>query len=775
MTREKEFNTKTQSHKDAKESILKNTFGSKKITRYIRLGLYGLAIIAVIAFMVKTQFWIFGVAVLGLVYLLPRLRKRNSRLLEPEPSARLRQIAFGAQAASILALAWPTRLWVVAIISIAILAFGHRTAYRMRNKPPKWLRFVTFIGLHAVFGWMFVGLFSGQPYPQAQVAMLAMAVVSFELYQRLNLYSGIGIGLINLYVAATLSRDLTFMVFLLIFVGMMLAFLWRADVEDGLKDNPIVLKPVTKQVKRVSSIGRTWGRFAVLASVCVAGVFIFTPRFAGYPIVPPFSFQLPINAPPSAQVINPAIPLFRAEGATSDATQGEEYYAGFDQQLDLSYRGRLSDTIMMYVQSPAWSYWRGYAFDHYDGRSWSESNPNLIPYSAGRSGRFAIDRNPKREQTFVQTFYIAHDMPNVLWAGGHPISVFFPSRELALDVTGGIKVGSALQAGTVYSIESTNRNFEASELRQASGTIPLSIRAPYLQLPESTTARTRELAQTITEGKTTTYDKVIAVRDYVMNTFPYDYFPPPQQPNTDAVDQFLFVDKRGVCEHFTSAMVVLLRAAGIPARFVVGYGSGTYNAITGYYEVHANDAHAWVEVYFPDLGWVPFDPTPGWTGDPQTGGVKRWVFSDLMAGVELPSIPFGKIFQASVSALGAIIRPLIVIAIVAGIAGGLWFGWRRWKHWTFTGYSQGLIHQDKARRQIFAAYRKAQRQLKSYRDPTQTVQEHAGLTSELDTLAGLVDIAAYRPEAPDAKMVEKAKQARFNAKMRGHKGNEDLT
>jgi hypothetical protein len=219
----------------------------------------------------------------------------------------------------------------------------------------------------------------------------------------------------------------------------------------------------------------------------------------------------------------------------------------------------------------------------------------------------------------------------------------------------------------------------------------------------------------------------------------------------------LFVDKRGVCEHFTSAVVVLLRAAGIPARFVVGYGSGTYNAITGYYEVHANDAHAWVEVYFPGLEWVPFDPTPGWTGDPQTGPVKRWVFSDLMAGVELPSLPIGELFSAGVSALGVVIRPLIVIAALGVIIGVMWLGWRQWKRRRFTGYSAGLIHQNRARREIFAAYRRAQRQIKSYRGKTQTVQEHAKAVPELETLAELVNIAAYRPETPDAKMVQKAK------------------
>ena len=97
----------TQGRKDAKDGVLKSRLIPQKITKFVRIGLYGLVILAIIAFMVKTQFWIFGVAVLGLAYLLPRLRKRNNRLFEPEQSARLRQITFGAQAASILALAWP--------------------------------------------------------------------------------------------------------------------------------------------------------------------------------------------------------------------------------------------------------------------------------------------------------------------------------------------------------------------------------------------------------------------------------------------------------------------------------------------------------------------------------------------------------------------------------------------------------------------------------------------------------------------------------------------
>src|SRR5262249_14242903 len=180
--------------------------------------------------------------------------------------------------------------------------------------------------------------------------------------------------------------------------------------------------------------------------------------------------------------------------------------------------------------------------------------------------------------------------------------------------------------------------------------------------PTTVTQRTHDLAVQITAPVSTEYDKGVAVRDYLLKTYPYDYFPPAQPPNTDAGDQFLFVYKRGVCEHFVSAMVVILRRGGIRARLVAGFGSGTYNAFTNYYEVRANDAHAWVEVYFPRYGWVPFDPTPGWTGDPQTGTVARWVFSGALGELNLPPLPLGEI----AGAIGGNIKPILAIVVLAG-------------------------------------------------------------------------------------------------------------
>jgi hypothetical protein len=254
---------------------------------------------------------------------------------------------------------------------------------------------------------------------------------------------------------------------------------------------------------------------------------------------------------------------------------------------------------------------------------------------------------------------------------------------------------------------------------------------------------------------------VIALRNYLRETYPYDFFPPAQATNTDAIDQFLFVDQRGVCEQYVSALVVMLRELGVPARLVAGYGSGDYNSITGYYEVRANDAHAWAEVYFPDYGWIPFDPTPGWEGNPQTGVVQRWIFSSLFENIELPTIPFGELFQSVTAAVGGGGRLLIVIGSGALLLGLGWCLWMMWKRGRLTlPHRHRAIHRDPARKRILAAYQRAQRELRSYRGTSQTVQEHAATQPQLGELARLVEIAAYRPMPPDETIVKRAREWR---------------
>ncbi|PRS38244.1 hypothetical protein C6Y02_12895 [Bacillus sp. NMCC4] len=145
----------------------------------------------------------------------------------------------------------------------------------------------------------------------------------------------------------------------------------------------------------------------------------------------------------------------------------------------------------------------------------------------------------------------------------------------------------------------------------------------YLQLPSSLPERVKTLANSLTETKDNMYDKAKAIEDYLGSAkFSYETqnVAVPGR-NEDYVDQFLFDTMVGYCDNFSSSMIVMLRSIGIPARWVKGYTSGqlyeTQMDGNNVYEVTNNNAHSWVEVYFPNRGWVTFEPTKGFT-NPET-------------------------------------------------------------------------------------------------------------------------------------------------------------
>ncbi|MEH7109829.1 transglutaminase TgpA family protein [Bacillus sp. JJ1764] len=143
----------------------------------------------------------------------------------------------------------------------------------------------------------------------------------------------------------------------------------------------------------------------------------------------------------------------------------------------------------------------------------------------------------------------------------------------------------------------------------------------YTQVPDKLPDRVRVLAEKITAGETNWYDKAKVVESYFSsNEYTYDQknVAVPGK-NIDYVDQFLFETKKGYCDNFSSSMAVLLRSIGIPTRWVKGFNGGEFvkfgegTSGTQIFEVKNKNAHSWVEVYFPNLGWVPFEPTKGFS------------------------------------------------------------------------------------------------------------------------------------------------------------------
>ena len=132
---------------------------------------------------------------------------------------------------------------------------------------------------------------------------------------------------------------------------------------------------------------------------------------------------------------------------------------------------------------------------------------------------------------------------------------------------------------------------------------------PFLEIPASTTQRTIDLATGLRTPGQSTYDTILAYERWLGANTEYDLDAPVPPDGADAVDDFLFESKLGYCEQIASTLTVMLRSQGVPARLATGYVPGERDRVSGVWKVRASDAHAWVEVWFPQTGWQPFDPT----------------------------------------------------------------------------------------------------------------------------------------------------------------------
>ncbi|MHB8807411.1 MAG: transglutaminase-like domain-containing protein [Anaerolineaceae bacterium] len=146
-------------------------------------------------------------------------------------------------------------------------------------------------------------------------------------------------------------------------------------------------------------------------------------------------------------------------------------------------------------------------------------------------------------------------------------------------------------------------------LQAAGDDYPARVKRVYLQLPEDFSERIQTLAEAITAGLDSDFEKVLAITDYLRSQMNYTTEIENTPQNLDPVFWFLFENKSGYCNYYASAEVLLLRSIGIPARLAVGYAQGREVENNKIFEVRSKDSHAWVEVYFPDIGWVIFEPT----------------------------------------------------------------------------------------------------------------------------------------------------------------------
>jgi hypothetical protein len=392
---------------------------------------------------------------------------------------------------------------------------------------------------------------------------------------------------------------------------------------------PLSIRRIAPARPSRAPVGRSIASAGLAALILGVAIFMAMPRLpAALVRTPPFSLGggAPSDTSPD-ETRNPGLPSAGTDGVVDFAPDA---YPGFSSAMDLRARGQLSDEVVFRVRADRASLYRAEAFDLFDGVIWTSSSDEqeTLPRAEEDDGydvpSIGVDAQLPWGLTneVIQTFYIETAQPNVVFAAAHATRIYFPSGGLRLDPYGAVRSPILLDEGLVYSVVSNVPVLPPALLRQLPEPDPEARRlAPYLQLPGGTPGRVEELARSIVAGTTSEIDAVHAVEGWLRANTRYDLDVPREPDGVDAVDHFLFETQRGFCEHIASAMAVLLRSVGIPTRLVVGYGPGERNPLTGYFEVQQSDAHAWVEVWYPQAGWLPYDPTFGVPpADPSVGG-----------------------------------------------------------------------------------------------------------------------------------------------------------
>lgn len=268
-------------------------------------------------------------------------------------------------------------------------------------------------------------------------------------------------------------------------------------------------------------------------------------------------------------------------------------------------RGRIVDPTPVEaftVVADEAAYWRTTALDEFDGSTWGgrwEYDP--------AAGELDVVTPPIAQVTNRQTFTIAQLAD--IWLPAAYLPVRIDQGDVQFDVDSATLIGNGrTEPGFTYTVESISPRFDSEVLRGAQGVVPPEIIERYTALPDDFSEMARSEAEQVTADGATTYDKVRLLQDYFIGNFTYD-LDVAEGHNNGRVETFL-TERRGYCEQFAGTFAAMARHLGIPSRVAVGFTWGEETA-ENTYTVRGEHYHAWPEVWFPEIGWVPFEPTPG--------------------------------------------------------------------------------------------------------------------------------------------------------------------
>jgi transglutaminase-like putative cysteine protease len=256
-------------------------------------------------------------------------------------------------------------------------------------------------------------------------------------------------------------------------------------------------------------------------------------------------------------------------------------------------------------------YWHGLALDRFDGRGWELSAPERISLGTLASSG---DLGPPRERpwTLRQEITLEPLDSDVLFFVPQAAGIYGVRRMEAASTEGYYFPGERRGSGgrLTYTVYSNPEEQDAQTLRgEDPSRSEASLLERYTQLPSLSPPRIAEIAADWTQGAASAVDSALIIQDRLRREYSYS-LDQEASAYSDPILAFLDEVKEGHCEYYATAMTLLLRTRGIPSRLVNGFYGGEWNPVGEYWLIRQRDAHSWVEVWFPESGWVIFDPTP---------------------------------------------------------------------------------------------------------------------------------------------------------------------
>ncbi len=473
--------------------------------------------------------------------------------------------------------------WAAALQSLLLL---HAVVFRAR--PFVWQRSPWVLNT-LLLGAVAAGLSvarggSGSLVALAHFALLAQGLQLLDARPRRSEFLLVALALFQVILASNLTDSLLFAPLLALFLP---TAVWTLIVHTLRTEALEAGTPAAADRVLTPALLRTTVVASILSLALALFLFLLFPRLPGHLV------RGPLQDPGSAM-------------------------AGFSDRVELGDLGRIrgDPSVLLRVETLRGTpppreraYWRGLAFDSFDGRRWSVARSERRVLFGDPEIGLELGRGSSAADLVQRV--VREPVPSgVLFAVPAPLSVEGDLGRILRDRNGGIYASRGLNDRVRYTVASDTHQPSDAELRDDVAEPPRDGER-YLELPPLSSAVHRIALEAVGDARSDA-DRARAIESYLRRTGHYTDTPPridPKDPRSP-IEAFLLGQRAGHCEYFASAMAVLARSLGLPARLVNGLAGGHENAIGGFVELTHSDAHAWVEIHYRHAGWVTYDPTP---------------------------------------------------------------------------------------------------------------------------------------------------------------------